>query len=59
MFIIFALLFIVSGHNTGFEFGQRYECIRSLEHHKRQKILLTDRSFVFCLMFSLDKYILL
>ena len=25
MFILFALVFIVSGPNTGFEFGQRYE----------------------------------
>ena len=45
--------------STGCEFGWRYECIKSLEHHKRQKILQTNRSFVFCFMFSLDKCALL
>ena len=44
---------------TGFEFMWRYECIKSLEHHKCQKILQTDRSFMFCFMFSLEKYALL
>ena len=43
------------GSNTGFEFGQRYECIKFLEHHKRQKMFQSDRSFVSCFMFSLDK----
>ena len=50
----------LAGHNTGFEFMRQYECIKSLDHHKRQKILQTDRSFVFlCCKFSLDKYALL
>ena len=43
--------------NTGLEFGRQYECIKSLEYHTYQKILQTDRSFVFCL--CLDKYALL
>ena len=38
-----------TGPNIGFKAGQRYECITSLERHKRQKILPTDRSFVFVL----------
>ena len=58
-FIVDILLCCVSGSNTGFEFGRRYKCIRSLEHHKCQKILQTDRSFVFCFMFILDKCALL
>ena len=53
------LIFSKTGPNTGIKVGQRYECIKSLEHHKRQKILQTDRSSVFCFMFSLDKYSLL
>ena len=36
-FIVDILLCCVSGSNTGFEFGWRYKCIRSLEHHKCQK----------------------
>ena len=47
------------GPNTGFEFGRWYVCIKLLEHHKCQKILQADRSFVFCFIFSLDKYVLL
>ena len=47
------------GPVTGFEFGWQYECIKPLEHHKHKKILQTDRSFVFCFMFSVDKYALL
>ena len=43
----------MAGPNTGFE------CVRSWEHHKPQKVLQTDRSFVFCFMFNLDKYALL
>ena len=50
---------IIPRPNTGFEFWQQYECIKFLEHHKRQKILQTDRSVVFCFTFSLDKYALL
>ena len=46
---------IYTGPNTGFEFRWRCECIKSLEHHKRQKILQTNRSFVLCFLFSLDK----
>lgn len=46
---------ILLGPNTGFEFGRRYECIKSMEYHKRQKILLTDTFFPFCFMLSLDK----
>ena len=49
----------ISGPDTGFEFGRQYECIKSLDHHKRQKVLQTDRCFVFCFMFSLGKYNLL
>ena len=45
-----------AGPNAGFECGQQYGCIKSLEYHKRQKILQTDRSFMFCFMFCLDKY---
>ena len=45
--------------NTVFEFGWRHECIWPLEHHKRQKILQTDRCFLFCFLFSLNKYTLL
>ena len=48
-----------SGPKTRFEFGRRYKFIKSLEHHKRQKILQTDRSFAFCFILSLDKYALL
>ena len=48
-----------SGPKTRFEFGQRYKFVKSLEHHKRQKILQTDRSFAFCFILSLDKYALL
>ena len=44
---------------TRFEFGQRYKFVKSLEHHKRQKILQTDRYFAFCFILSLDKYALL
>ena len=40
----------LSGPNAGFELGWQYECIKSLEHHKCQKILQTDRSFLFCLL---------
>ena len=36
-----------TGPNRGYEFARRYECIKLLEYHKRQKILQTDRSFVF------------
>ena len=42
--------------NTGFEFGRQHECITLLKDHKCQKILQTDRSFVFCFMFSLENY---
>ena len=41
---------ILPGLNAGFEFGRRYECIKSMEYHKRQKILLTDKFFPFCFM---------
>ena len=47
------------GPITVFEFGWRYECIKSLGHRKHQKILQADRSFVFCFMFSPDKYALI
>ena len=30
---------MISGPNARFEFGRRYECIRSLKHHKRKKYL--------------------
>ena len=53
------LLTWFAGPNTGFEFGLQYECIKLLEYYKRQEILQTDRSFVFCFTFSLDKYTLL
>ena len=46
----------IPGPNTGFEFWQRYECIKFFEHHKRQKILQTDRSVKFWFTFSIDKY---
>ena len=29
----------IPGPNTRFVFGQQYECIKSLDHHKCQKIL--------------------
>ena len=45
------------GPNTRFEFGQRYECIKLPEYHKRQKIVQTDRLIAFCFMFILDKYV--
>ena len=48
-----------TGTNTEFEIGRQYECIKSLEHQKRQKISQTNRSFVFCFTFSLDIYALL
>lgn len=51
-------VWLPTGPNTRFEFGQRYECIKPLEHDKCQKTLQTDRSFAFCFMFSLDKYVL-
>ena len=58
--VIFMWIFsFISGSNKGFEFRQQYEYIKLLEHHKCQKILQTDRSFVFCFMFTLDKYVLL
>ena len=38
--------------NIEFEFGQRYQCFRSLEHFRRQKIL----SFLFCFLFRRDKH---
>ena len=44
-----------TGHNTGFEFGRQYEHVKLLKHHKHQKLLQTDSSFVFCFMFNLDK----
>ena len=47
-------VYMVAGPNTGFEFGGRYECIKLLEHNKRQKIV--DKSFVFCFIVSLDKH---
>ena len=47
--------YMSTGPNVGFEFGQQYQGIKSLEHHKRQQKLLTDRSFVFFFMFSLEK----
>ena len=34
---------ILPGPNTGFEFGRRYECIKSMDHKKRRNILLTHR----------------
>ena len=37
------------GPNTGFTFGQSYEYIQLLEHHKRREILHADRSF--CVLF--------
>ena len=42
---------IKTGPNTGFEFGRRYEFIKLLKHHIRQKLLQTDRLFVLCFMF--------
>ena len=50
---------ILPGPNAGFEFGRRYECIKSIEYHKSQKILLTDKFFPSCFMLSLDKSTLL
>ena len=44
----------VSGHKAGFEIGWQYEHIKSLEHHKHQKMQQADRSFMFCFMFSRD-----
>ena len=38
----FTAHFPKTGPNTGFKVGQRYECIESLEHHKRQKMLQID-----------------
>ena len=52
-------VYIISGPNRGFEFVQRYECIKLLEYQKREEILQKDKSFLFCFMFSLDKYALL
>ena len=43
------------GPNIGFEFGWQYECMKFLEHHKHQRILQTNMSFVFCFMFSLEQ----
>ena len=45
--------------NAEFEFGRRYECIKSMEYHKRQKILLKVKFFRFWFMLRLDKYTLL
>ena len=45
--------------NTGFELGQQYECIKLLGHQRCQKTLQTDGFFVFCFLFSLDKYAVL
>ena len=50
---------MLPGPNAGFEFGLRCQYIKSMEYHKRQKILLTDKFFPFCFMLSLDKYTLL
>ena len=47
------------GPKTGFEFGRRYEYIKSLEHHKFQKILKTNWSFESCFVSSLNKSALL
>ena len=37
----------IIGPNTGFEFGWRYESVKSLKDHKCQKILQADSYFVF------------
>ena len=45
----------MSGTNTWFEFGRRlWMCVLNLciKHHKRQKILQTDKSFVFLFLWS-------
>ena len=47
-----------AGPNTRFGFGRRYECIKSLEHYKCQKILQADRPSMFCFTFNLGKYTL-
>ena len=52
-------MFLSTGPNTRFEFERRYECNEWLEHYKLQKILQIDRSFVFCVIFSPGKYVLL
>ena len=38
--------------------GGNMNVSKKLEHDKCQEILKTDRSFMFCSMFSLDKYAL-